>query len=299
MDTRGSTGGDAARHDRDPRKQQRHYSKSHSVCGSRSVQERSYESRQTIGPGQARNRAGKGKNDAAPNEHRNHLAAPRAKRHSDPDLMSALAHGIGDDAVDTGRGQNKSYRAKRAEQRRIEPGIADLFRHYVVHRLHRVNRHVLVYGLYSGPQIGYPGPRIRIGLHDETHCRQLPCPRRLEVRLVQRQGRFRIHRVLPGVADDSHDFAQRLFVESDVYASAQGRFAGPDLFRKTVADYHYRRSAVSVAIVKVAPLQQWNTHRPEVVGADSKLAGEQPGRRLRAALDRKVAADPKTFAAER
>ena len=66
-------------------------------------------------------------------DHLHDIFAAGAERHADADLLRALRHRIGDDAVDSDTGEHERESAEQAEQDERDAAAADRILHELIH----------------------------------------------------------------------------------------------------------------------------------------------------------------------
>src|SRR5579863_2718015 len=110
-----------------------------------------------------------GEFQALANDEPENVAPGRAKRHANANLMSALRHGIRNDAVDSNGSENQCESAKQAEQYQGHSARRDRIVSQFFHGRYGENGLVLINRLNGFANLGCQGRRISTRFHDEGH----------------------------------------------------------------------------------------------------------------------------------
>src|SRR5438445_3897043 len=121
IDARGAAGGDVASEQCDTGKQNRDGSKRERIGRANSVNQSGYEAGEANRSGDSDADADQRDLQSLSQHHPQDVSSGRAKRHANSNFVRALAGQIGNHAVDSDRGKNKSKRGEYAEEKHGQP----------------------------------------------------------------------------------------------------------------------------------------------------------------------------------
>ncbi len=234
------------------------------VNGAHAEQQCPHEPRGEHRPDDANHAAHTREQETLADHHPRDSVARRTKRDANSQLVRALAHGVGDDAVESHGGKQQRDAGKDRDERRIKTLAADRRRHTLVHGHDREDRHAAVEIAHYGPQRrGQRRRRDRRANDDGQILIRLLRERRVDrgIGIVGQRGSAH-------VANDANDLPQ--FAAGYAAPAQIDRLANRRLVRKKarrerpIHDDH-RRRAWLVGGDDAAPAEKRHAHRGEEV----------------------------------
>ena len=219
------------------------------------------------------------KASSLPQDQAEHVAALRAKRHANADLLGALSDDVRDDAVDADGSESKSEDRECSEKNHDEAARGDGFGDDAFHGLIAVD-HLLTAHLPAGPTDGVEDRReVSVVTHGQAGARgdhRDEVVRHLHAGDVdlraQRLGVIEIEPPLLHVADDTDDLQlSSAAVHDDAFAD--GVLVRKESAREDVVDDGDERRVLIVLRGEEAPALERDVHHVEIAGLDDVVDG--------------------------